>query len=368
MFSQQRILTIDDSYTVRQLLRYTLESAGAEVEEAELGLAGVALVQTRPTYHLILLDLLLPDIDGLAVLQQLRPLAEETTIVMLTGAGGIKSAMAAAQLGADGYVEKHTLQHNGDFSEFFYELAQANRRRQGVQAQRQLQKTRADFYSMIAHDLRSPITSVLLANRMLLDEVQTGTTTHELLELSISAASKALDLVNDYLDFAKIDAGYLQLNCTPTDLRLLINYSAQLAQLQAQAHHQTLTLHLPPDPLVLNLDAERTKQVLDNLLNNAVKYTPEDGQITVTVTPTATEAVVLVSDTGCGIPLEMQPTLFTKYYRAPNHPTRTIGGTGLGLLISREIVHAHGGTLSVTSDGVPGRGSTFTMRLPRSSS
>ena len=111
-------------------------------------------------------------------------------------------------------------------------------------------------------------------------------------------------------------------------------------------------------------DAERLKQVLDNLLSNAIKYTPERGQITLVLRVEGEQAVLQVSDTGRGIPKAALPQLFTKYHRVPGEATRGILGTGLGLLIVKEIVEAHGGSVQVASDGVPGSGSVFTIRIP----
>jgi signal transduction histidine kinase len=104
--------------------------------------------------------------------------------------------------------------------------------------------------------------------------------------------------------------------------------------------------------------------VLDNLISNAVKYTPDAGRITVQLRSEAGQAVLRVSDTGQGIPPTELSALFTKYHRLPGEATRGIHGTGLGLLIVKEIVEAHGGSVSAASEGIPGRGATFTVRIP----
>jgi signal transduction histidine kinase len=364
MFNEQRILTVDDSPTIRVFLHNLLVGQGAQVEEASTAIDALALCETR-RYDLILLDLMLPDMDGIQVLSTLRERDENTAIVVLTGVGGSKSAMTAVRQGADGYFEKQDLSISGDCSEFFYALQQACAHRSGLLAQKQLQTVRADFYSMVTHDLRNPTTTLLLALEALVGEGADPLTPaqREFLQMAQSAANKMLSLVNDYLDFAKIDAGYLQMDVVETDLREIARSSVRLASLQAQAYQHILSLDVPNCAVMAAVDAERMKQVLDNLVSNSIKYTPMGGQVSVSLSIQDAHAVLEVRDTGRGIPPEQLPALFTKNHRLPGEATRGIHGTGLGLLIVSEVIKAHGGTVEAYSEGV-GTGSTFTVRLP----
>jgi len=280
--------------------------------------------------------------------------------------GGIKAAAAAVRLGADGYIEKQDLSIDGDQTEFFYALEQALEHRAGLVAQKQLVQIKTDFYSMVTHDLRNPAGAVLLSLQLLLDG-EGGELTpaqRELVGIAQDATERLHKLINDYLDFAKIDAGYLRLDLGEAELGDLVESSVRLAGLQAQAREQTLSLDLPSEPVYAVVDRERLKQVLENLISNAIKYTPKGGQITVQLRVEDSHAIFRVSDTGMGIPREQLPALFSKYHRVPGTATRAIRGTGLGLLIVKEIVEAHGGTVSAESEGVPGKGSTFTVRIP----
>ena len=153
MFSNKRVLTVDDSPTIRTFLHGLLSLHGAQVEEAGSGREALEML-AKGKYDLVLLDLLLPDVDGIQVLRGLRERDGETAVVMLTGMGGIKSATTAVSRGADGYIEKQDLSFGGDFTEFFYALEQALEHRAGLVAQKQLQEVKADFYSMVTHDLR----------------------------------------------------------------------------------------------------------------------------------------------------------------------------------------------------------------------
>lgn len=364
MLADKLVLTVDDSRTVRRFLRTLLTTHGCKVEEAASGQEAVRM-STEKMYDLILLDLLLPDLDGIEVLRRIRQKDQTAAIVVLTGMGGIKSATTAVREGADGYITKQDLSVGGEAQEFFYALEQAMEHRAGLVAQKQLQELRADFYSMITHDLRNPTSSILLTLQLLLEESIDPLTENqrELLMIAQNAAEKLRRLVDEFLDFAKIDAGYLRLNPDMADLRTVVEESVRLAELQAQARRQTLTLKLPSEPVTGWVDAERMKRVVENLVSNAVKYTPEGGQITVELNATDGIAELRVSDTGIGIPPEQLPALFQKYYRVSAAGTKGIRGTGLGLLIVKEIVEAHGGTVRAESEG-SGKGSTFIVRIP----
>jgi signal transduction histidine kinase len=365
VFADKRILTIDDSATIRSFLRALLQARGGHVDEAATGLESLARCAEN-SYDLILLDLLLPDINGIDVLTKIRERDDRATVVMLTGAGGIKSAINAVRLGADGYIEKQELSANSDCSEFFWGLEQASEHRAGLLAQKQLQAMRGEFYSMITHDLRNPMSSILLTLDMLLGE-QLGAlepAQTELLLMADESAKKLLGLINDYLDFSKIEAGYLRLDESEVDLQNVLRSSTRFARLQANARQQELVLDLPAEPVMAWADPERIEQVLDNLISNAIKYTPAGGKITVCLRPVDGMAVFEVSDTGQGVPPDQLPLLFSKYHRVPGQATRHIQGTGLGLLIVREIIQAHGGSVEVHSDGTPGMGSTFTVHIP----
>ena len=156
MLDAKRVLIVDDSSTIRLYLRAVLAQGGAITQEATCGEEALQMIRSNLSYDLILLDLILPDLDGIEVLHQLRKIDENSAVVVLTGMGGIKSATAAVREGADGYMEKRDLALGSDHTEFYYALQQAIEHRAGLVAQRQLQQFKTDFYSMITHDLRNP--------------------------------------------------------------------------------------------------------------------------------------------------------------------------------------------------------------------
>ncbi|MBP7961978.1 MAG: response regulator [Caldilineaceae bacterium] len=349
-------------------LRTILTKHGATVAIANTGQAGLDAVRQQKC-DLILLDLILPDIGGIDVLRRIRAEDETVTVVILTGSGGIKSAISAVQHGADSYVEKQDISSEDGLVEFYHILRQAMERRAGLVAQNELIEAKTDFYSMITHDLRNPAGYIQIAAQMLdlllQNPVESETEDRdELVEIIQLSATKMLELINNYLDFAKIDAGYLKLSPHRVDLVKIAQDSIHLVKIQAQASRQKLILELPLVPVMAWVDADKFRQVLDNLLSNALKYTSMDGAISLRLWVEEAEAIFEVSDTGQGISAEQLPALFTKYHRIPGKATHGIAGSGLGLLIVKEIVEAHKGTVQVTSAGVAGQGTTFTTRIP----
>ncbi len=365
MLENKRILVIDDDALIREYLRIVMTRQGANVVTASTGEDGLALWKRPGTFDAILLDLVLPDLDGMEMLKRIRGKDEVVTIVILTGAGDVHSAIAATHNGADAYVQKQDISLSNDPVALYYNLEQAFERRAGIAARRQLEDVRADLYAIVTHDLRSPASVILTSAEMMLDGEfgPLAPEQAELIEIISKSAAKMNVLISDYLDFAQIDAGYLRLTFEDVDLRDLVQDSVRTVRLQAQVKRQSLIVELPPEPLVGLLDPERLQQVLDNLLTNAIKYTPEGGSIRLQLREEKGSATITVSDSGIGIADEHLASLFTKYHRIPGQGTRGIRGTGLGLLIVKEIVEAHGGTVAAESPG-PGKGSTFTVRLP----
>jgi len=368
MFQSKNVLAVDDSMSICIYLRTILSNQHAKVDIATTGQAGLDALNHKE-YDLILLDLVLPDMGGIDVLRAIRARDEAVTVVILTGAGGIKSAISAVQLGADAYVEKQDISGEEGLIAFYYVLQQAMDRRAGFVAQKQLIQARIDFYSMVTHDLRNPAGYIQVAAQMLEAILRNPLPSEEddreeLVEIIQSSANRLLAMLNNYLDFAKIEAGYLKLTPHQVDLVSVAQESIYLIKIQAQARQQKLTLDLPPVPLMAWIDSDKFRPVLDNLLSNAVKYTPVGGEISLRLWVENDEAVYEVRDTGQGISAAQIPALFSKYHRITGAATQGIAGSGLGLLIVKEIVAAHNGRVQVTSAGVAGQGSTFTVRIP----
>jgi PAS domain S-box-containing protein len=225
---------------------------------------------------------------------------------------------------------------------------------------KELEQMKNDFVATVSHDLKNPINAITLAAEILdktgpLNEKQT-----ELQGRILQVAQYMNELITDLLDLGKIQAG-LDLHLTTFDLAVLIQ--DVLFSLEALADHnqQTITLQLPAQ-LTLTADQRRLKQVLLNLVGNAIKYTPLQGKVDITATIDQENVLIAIRDTGIGIPAQDLPYIFDKFYRVKNEDTKRIKGTGLGLAIVQSIVEAHHGRIWV--DSTPGKGSTFTFSLP----
>ncbi|MCC7369505.1 MAG: response regulator [Chloroflexi bacterium] len=234
-------------------------------------------------------------------------------------------------------------------------------------AARAADRAKSEFLAMMSHEIRTPLNGILGSAELLATD-QIAPDQHDLVQTIITSGELLLAIVNDVLDFGKIESGRMDFESLPFALGETIQTVVELNRAAAQARQLTLVTALAPTlpPLVVG-DAGRLSQVLGNLVNNAVKFT-ETGEVRVQVGaqadgPAAVVLSVSVSDTGIGISPEIQRSLFQAFVQADSSTTRRFGGTGLGLAISKRLVELMGGEISVTS--APGEGSTFrfTVRL-----
>jgi signal transduction histidine kinase len=219
---------------------------------------------------------------------------------------------------------------------------------------------RRNMVADIAHELRTPLSNLKGYLEAISDGVvKPDENTIRLLNEEAASLSR---LVDDLQDLSLTDAGEIKLIMQPEDINSLIKETVTGVQAQAVARGLVLSADLPATLLAVSIDLHRIKQVLLNLLENAVAHTDRGGKITVTARQQDKKILVSVTDTGEGIPARELPLIFERFYRVDKSRTRKTGGSGLGLTIAKRLVEAHGGTIEVKSE--PGRGSTFTFSLP----
>jgi two-component system sensor histidine kinase BaeS len=222
------------------------------------------------------------------------------------------------------------------------------------------ERLRRNMVADIAHELRTPLSNL----RGYLEAASDGlvkldeATVHSLTE----EASSLSRLVNDLQELSLADAGELKLVFQPEDISRLITETVTVLQAKASAKNIEISTDLPAELPEVNIDSHRIKQVLYNLMDNAVAHTGPEGRITVTARQEEDFLNISVADTGEGIPAEDLPMIFERFYRVDKSRTRATGGTGLGLTIAKRLVEAHGGRIDVRSR--PGKGTTFTFSLP----
>jgi signal transduction histidine kinase len=241
---------------------------------------------------------------------------------------------------------------------------------QDVTALKEAEALKDEFLSLVTHELRQPVGLLSGLAETLLKDERSGTVRltawqQEALQGIDQAAFHLVRLTDALLDAARVQAGRLELAREPTDLVALCRLV--VVRFQRTAPGRTLSFETPLEHLVAQVDPERIEQVLDNLLSNALKYSPEDGPVRVTLRESAEAhmAELSVSDRGIGIPAQQQARIFERFERADNSRAYGIGGTGLGLYLSRALVERHGGRIWFES--VEGQGSTFFVLLPLSS-
>ncbi len=229
-------------------------------------------------------------------------------------------------------------------------------------------RMRDEFFATISHELRTPLSAILIWAKMLREtavgaEAVESAKLREGLEAIETSAAAQKQLVDDLLDTARMTAGKMRLEVRETELAPLIREAVESIAPTAEAKGVSIDVALGPEAIRLSIDPNRLRQVLWNLLTNAVKFTPSGGRATVVLTRRAREIAIEVTDTGRGIPPDFLPHIFTPFRQAEPAATRSYDGLGLGLAISRQLVELHGGTIQASSEG-EGRGATFTVVLP----
>ncbi|GAA3140883.1 hypothetical protein GCM10010466_34910 [Planomonospora alba] len=244
------------------------------------------------------------------------------------------------------------------------------REREQVRRLRELDRMKDELVALVSHELRAPIGAVRGYVEMLLDDPDLGEEQRAFAGVIDRKSAHLQRLVDDLLDLARLDAGHMGIDPRPVSLTRLVRQSVEDLRPAAEAGRLAVEVDLDRH-LGVHADPVRLRQVLDNLLSNAVKYTPEGGRVTVTARHEEDAGeeggrdgivVVTVADTGIGIPAEQYPQLFTRFFRASTAQEAGIEGTGLGLPITKAIVDAHGGEISVAPR--EGGGTVFTVRLP----
>ncbi len=233
-----------------------------------------------------------------------------------------------------------------------------------ITREKEIDRMKTELVSMVAHELRSPLTCISGFTELLMDSSITRKQSEEYASIILKESSRLNDLITKFLDISKIEAGKSQIHKSPVDMRMLVekvlDFNSQLADMK----NIDVTFETPEDVTILDLDRDMMEQAILNLFSNAVKYGPEKATVKVRLVEEEENMVVEVEDTGYGISEIALPHIFEKFYRVTdNDEVRETTGSGLGLPLVKEIVEIHGGRIEVTS--VVGKGSKFRICLPK---
>jgi signal transduction histidine kinase len=236
-------------------------------------------------------------------------------------------------------------------------------RKRAEEALRRADRRKDEFLATLAHELRNPLSPLLVATQLIGLEPANTRQIRELAGVMSRQLEQLIRLIDDLLDVSRISSGKLRLRREPVALGEAIATALDVSKPLIAAYRHQLLVTLPPQPLIVDGDKVRLTQIVGNLLINAAKYTPAGGRIELSARAEEAQAIVSVRDNGMGIPPEMQSQIFNLFTQVDNSKRRSQSGLGIGLTLAKTLVEMHGGTIEVASDGA-GRGSEFLIRLP----
>jgi signal transduction histidine kinase len=373
------ILHADDDEANRYAVTRSLLKAGFDVTEASDGATALARLADHP--DLVILDVRLPDMDGFEVCRRIKADPATAAIPVLHLSASMVSGKAKAQGldgGADGYLIRpvepvelvatvnallRTKRVEAELRASREQLRDALETAERARADAELAgRMKDEFLANLSHELRTPLNAILGWATLLTPDADEADLRDGLETIRRNARAQT-KIIEDLLDMSRIVGGKVRLDVRPTDVAAIVREAADTVRPAADAKGVTVELHADPAVGPIPADPDRLQQVLWNLLNNAIKFTPRGGRVTVTVRHLHSHLDVSVTDTGQGIPPAFLPYVFDRFRQVDGSTTRRHGGLGLGLAISKQLVELHGGSVGVVSPGV-GAGATFTITLP----
>ena len=366
-------LLVDDLEENLLSLEALLRRDGLVLLKARSGREGLELL-LKYDVALALLDVQMPGMDGFELAELMRGTerTRRVPIIFLTaGAADRQRRFRGYEAGAVDFIHKpiepDILRSK---AEVFFEL---NRQQQLLAHQRDELRHYADalkeadhrkdeFLATLAHELRNPLAPIRNGLQVLRMQ-PTGAVSEDVRDMMDRQINHLVRLIDDLLDVSRVSQGKIDLRKTTISLQSALQAAIETSMplIEAGKHH--FTMEAPEAPLWLNADLTRLAQIIANLLNNAAKYTPEGGNINLSVRIEAREVLIAVRDNGLGIPAEMLPKVFELFTQVGRSLDRSQGGLGIGLALVKRLVEMHGGSIDAQSAG-PNQGSVFTVRLP----
>lgn len=363
---EPKILVVDDTEDNLDLLEFALKRKPVIMLRATSGRECLELAE-RENPDVILLDIQMPEMDGYETFKHLRanPKTAKIPVVFLTAQKkDPESIEKGLALGVDEYLTKPI-----DIEELFVRTRMLVHLKR---SQAELERMKADFMAMLVHDLRSPLSGIQSVIKFIKEVSKEGPLKDEYLKLLDAAeesSHRMLELVNDFLDLSKFEAGSMTLDRQPTSIKELLGRVINQMELQFQRKNIAIKTNFDDDLPLVHVDERKIEQVVVNLLSNALKFAKPDTNVVVSAermnaAPQGGRSFVRVSisDRGLGIPAQELPMLFERYKQVSTASKIKQKGTGLGLAICKLIVEAHGGTISAESE--PNQWTTFRFTVP----
>ncbi|HMK61933.1 MAG TPA: hybrid sensor histidine kinase/response regulator [Dissulfurispiraceae bacterium] len=356
------VLLIEDEESDAYLIKELLSEAPIRVNVSHAGRLSVALqLMSETRFDVILTDLGLPDSQGLATFYKVRDTALNTPIILLTGFADDEFAMSTVQEGAQDYLVKGRFDSLSLSKAIRYAIERhklLDELESRLMEIGKLERERKNILSMLAHDMKN---SIVPSIRLLQGVVDGDTEDFKSsLQMVLDELKTVNSLATNFMDFSRVDMKEYVPALSEFDITSVINRQVEISKVKAEV--KNISISLESDQGVrknVTADKDMIHRMVANLLDNAVKYTGENGSVIVKFANYGDDLLVEVKDTGAGMSPEYIPFLFDAFYRADNEHR----GSGLGLAIAKRIVEAHGGKIWVTSE--PGTGSIFSFTLPR---
>ncbi|HEY9072016.1 MAG TPA: response regulator [Candidatus Ozemobacteraceae bacterium] len=365
------ILIVDDAPANLSLLAGMLKKSGFRVRPVPSGRLALSAAEHLPP-DLVLLDINMPEMDGFEVCRRFKEndALRDIPIIFLSALTEPLDKVTAFQMGAVDFISKpfhieevlSRVRTHLKIRGLQLALATRNREVETAYGQlKQLEKARDDLIHMLVHDLRAPLQGILGFLSLLKQDAPKLDPKHlEYIQHCLSGSERLLGMINDLLDLNRLESGKMPIHPHPVSPLDLLQQA--LNSLQGRTLNHTLRIDTSGAPMEIAVDPVLIRRVLENLVGNAVKFSPRDSTIGITIRSTPSETQFEVSDEGIGIPAEFQASIFDKFAQLQHPIEGYSGSTGLGLAICRLIVEAHGGRIGVQS--TPDHGSTFHFTIP----
>ena len=368
------ILIVDDIPKNLQLLSSILSAEGYQIAFASNGHQALSVVESTSP-DLILLDIMMPEMDGYEVCSKLKqnPKTAHIPIIFLTGRVETEDVVKGFQVGAVDYITKPfntvellvRVKTHIDLKLSKDELFKKNEQLTSYKSElEQLVATKDKFFSIIAHDLRGPFSGFLGLSEILMNEYEL-LEKEDVIQISESmnkAAKRLFEFLENLLEWSSTQTGKLELHPTNLDISTIANKTIAILSTTANEKKISLSSNIPSNTYVF-ADSNIAFTILRNLVSNSIKFTNSDGYIIISTTESENFISISVADNGIGMNDDIKAKLFKVDKKYSSHGTNNETGTGLGLILCKELVEKSGGTISVES--TPNIGSTFTFSLPK---
>ena len=364
------VLVVDDVSKNLQVVGTMLRKENYRVVPATSGAQALERVRAEAP-DLVLLDLMMPEMDGLEVCRRLKadPLTRRIPVIFLTASNEMEHLVQGFEMGAVDYITKPF-----NPPELLARVRTHLELKHARERLREMNEEKDEFMGIAAHDLRNPLGAITGFSEIVLEELQALQPTPgaeftksvreaaQCTERIREASRRMAEMVQNLLDANRIERGEMKLKLASTELATLVSSAVETQRPRAQAKQQLLTLKTEAAPVLAMVDAGVMVQVLENLVSNAIKYSPPGKNIFIELKRDAAAVRIEVQDEGPGLSAEDQKKLFGKFARLSAKPTGGEHATGLGLSIVKRMVEAMNGKVWCESE--PGRGATFIVTVP----